>query len=84
MPATTSEARPAMYTADNHQPRALDVAYRTALSNLVAPYGYFFYDPADVGNLISGSSAFSKCVEYTYIYICDKYTYLQIFYVLSY
>ena len=21
----------------------------------------FFYDPADVGNLISGSSAFSKC-----------------------
>ena len=21
---------------------------------------YFFYDPADVGNLISGSSAFSK------------------------
>ena len=60
MPATTSEARPAMYTVDNHQPRALDVAYRTALSNLVAPYGYFFYDPADVGNLISGSSAFSK------------------------
>ena len=22
---------------------------------------YFFHDPADVGNLISGSSAFSKC-----------------------
>ena len=39
-PATTSQARPAMYTADNHQQRALDVAYRTALSNLVAPCGY--------------------------------------------
>ena len=23
-------------------------------------FSYFFYDPADVGNLISGSSAFSK------------------------
>ena len=23
-------------------------------------FPYFFYDPADVGNLISGSSAFSK------------------------
>ena len=24
----------------------------------------FFYDPADVGNLISGSSSFSKCIMY--------------------
>ena len=25
-----------------------------------------FYDPADVGNLISGSSAFSLCYAFTY------------------
>ena len=27
-------------------------------------FSYFFYDPVDVGNLISGSSAFSKCSLY--------------------
>lgn len=39
-PATTPEARHAMYTADNHHQRALDVAYRTALSNLAGLCGY--------------------------------------------
>lgn len=39
-PATTPEARHAMYIAGNHQQRALDVAYRTALSSLAAPCGY--------------------------------------------
>ena len=29
----------------------------------------FFYDPADIGNLISGSSAFSKSSLYIW-YIC--------------
>lgn len=32
-PATTSEAKHAMYTTNNHQQRALDVACRTVLSN---------------------------------------------------
>ena len=27
-------------------------------------FSYFFYDPVDVGNLISGSSAFSKSSLY--------------------
>ena len=29
--------------------------------NILLEFSCFFFDPADVGNLISGSSAFSKC-----------------------
>ena len=29
-------------------------------------FSCFFYDPADVGNLISGSSNFSKCILYVW------------------
>ena len=31
-------------------------------------FSYFFYDPTDVGNLISGSSAFSKTSLYTWVF----------------
>ena len=29
----------------------------------------FFYDPVDIGNLISGSSAFSKSSLYTWVFL---------------
>ena len=32
-------------------------------------FPYFFYDPADVGNLISGSSAFSKSSLYIWKFL---------------
>ena len=32
-------------------------------------FSYFSYDPADVGNLISGSSAFSKCNLYIWKFL---------------
>ena len=32
-------------------------------------FPYFFYDPADVGNLISGSSAFSKSSLYIWMFL---------------
>ena len=32
-------------------------------------FSYFFYDPMDVGNLISGSSAFSKSILYAWKFL---------------
>ena len=34
----------------------------------------FFYDSVDVGNLISGSSAFSKFSLYIYLEVLDSHT----------
>ena len=32
-------------------------------------FSYFFYDPVDVGNLISGSSAFPKSILYIWKFL---------------
>ena len=32
-------------------------------------FSFFFYDPTDVGNLISGSSAFSKSSLYIFVHL---------------
>ena len=37
-------------------------------------FPYFFYDPADVGNLISGSSAFSKSRLYVHLEVLSSST----------
>ena len=36
-----------------------------AVINVFLEFSFFFYDPMDVGNLISGSSAFSQSSLYT-------------------
>ena len=37
--------------------------------NVFLEFPCFFYDPTDVGNLISGSSAFSKFILYNWKYL---------------
>ena len=39
-------------------------AVNEAAVDVFLEFPYFFYDPADVGHLISGSSAFSNCSLY--------------------
>ena len=40
-----------------------------AETDVFLEFSYFFYDPTDVGNLISGSSAFSKSSLYIWKFL---------------
>ena len=42
-----------------HTVKGLDIVHKAEVDNFLE-LSSFFYDPMDVGNLISGSSAFSK------------------------
>ena len=42
-----------------HTVKGVSEVYEAEI-NIFLEFSYFFYDPADVGNLISGSSAFSE------------------------
>ena len=42
-----------------HTVKGFDIVNKTEM-DVFLELSYFFHDPADVGNLISGSSAFSK------------------------
>ena len=42
-----------------HTVKGLDIVHKTEV-DIFLELCFFFYDPADVGNLITGSSAFSK------------------------
>ena len=42
-----------------HTVKGLDIVHKTEV-DIFLELCFFFYDPGDVGNLISGSSAFSK------------------------
>ena len=42
--------------------------------NAFLEFSCFFYDPVDVGNLISGSSAFSKKNQLEHLEVHDSHT----------
>ena len=43
-----------------HIVKGFDIVNKAEIDFFGGELSYFFYDPADVGNLISGSSAFSE------------------------
>ena len=51
-----------------HMVKGFDIVNKAEV-DVFQEFPYFFYDPTNVGNLISGSSAFSKSILYIWNFL---------------